>query len=49
MQFDKSNAFEKEKNVQKQLFKKPAKSWARKTIKQTPKSMTNSKNKEIII
>lgn len=45
---DKSSASKKEKNVRKQSFKRLAKSWARKTIKLTLKSMINGRNKALI-
>lgn len=49
MPFEKNSAFKEEKNAQKQSSKKLPKSRARKTIKPTPKLMTNSRNKALII
>lgn len=46
--FNKSNASEKEENVQKQSSKKPVKSQARKTIKATFKSMIKDRDKALI-
>ena len=46
---DKSSASEEEKNARKQSPKKLAKSRAGRTIKPTPKSMTNSRDKALII
>ena len=45
---DESSASKEKKNTQKQLLKRPTKSRARRTIKPTPKSITNGKNKALI-